>query len=356
MNAFPTASATFDSPSPPAVASSGDFADLHGIVSRAGLLKRRRGYYAVKIGLTFLALAAGCAVFVLLGDTWWQLITAGFFAIISTQLAFIGHDAGHRQIFRTRRANNAVGYVHAGLVGISYGWWVGKHNRHHTSPNHEQNDPDLDIPILAFTPAQSHGRKWFVRSTAKYQAFLFFPLLLLEGLNLHWASLHTVWQGEVKARRLEAILLLAHTTVYFAAVFLVLSPPLALAFIAVHQGLWGVYMGCSFAPGHKGMPTYTDGTAPDFLRKQVLSSRNVRGGPLVDFALGGLNYQVEHHLFPSMPRNNLRAAQKLVRQFCVRHGIEYTECGLLRSYGYVLQHLHSVGAPLRDRAETGEPR
>ncbi|WP_328603445.1 acyl-CoA desaturase [Amycolatopsis sp. NBC_00345] len=330
------------------------FPDLQRIVAGAGLLGRRRGYYGVKVGLTLLAFAGGCAAFVLLGDSWWQLFTAAFFAVMSTQLAFVGHDAGHRQIFRTRQANNAVGYAHAGLVGISFGWWIDKHNRHHTSPNHEQDDPDLDIPMLAFTTTQSRDRKWFVRFTARYQAFLFFPLLLLEGLNLHWASATAVWRGTVKARRLEAALLLLHTAGYLTAVFLVLSPPVAVLFIAVHQGLWGVYMGCSFAPGHKGMPTYTDGTAPDFLRRQVLSSRNVRGGPMVDFALGGLNYQVEHHLFPSMPRANLRAAQRLVRQFCSQHGIEYTQCGLLRSYGHVLQHLHRVGAPLRVRTARGD--
>ncbi|PPK65095.1 fatty acid desaturase [Actinokineospora auranticolor] len=106
-------------------------------------------------------------------------------------------------------------------------------------------------------------------------------------------------------------------------------------------------MGCSFAPGHKGMPTYTDATALDFLRKQVLSSRNVRGGLWVDVALGGLNHQIEHHLLPSMPRVNLRRAQPLVREFCEQRGIEYAQCGLLGTYRHVLRHLHEVGRALR---------
>jgi fatty acid desaturase len=95
------------------------------------------------------------------------------------------------------------------------------------------------------------------------------------------------------------------------------------------------------------MQTVTEGNALDFLRKQVLTSRNVRGGRFVDFALGGLNYQIEHHLFPSMPRPNLRRAQPIVRDFCVEHGISYSQCGMLRSYSQVLRHLHAVGAPLR---------
>jgi fatty acid desaturase len=92
---------------------------------------------------------------------------------------------------------------------------------------------------------------------------------------------------------------------------------------------------------------YPDGRTWDFLRKQVLTSRNVRGGRWVDFTLGGLNYQIEHHLFPSMPRPNLRQAQAIVRDFCTARGISYSQCGLFRSYGQVLRHLHEVGAPLR---------
>lgn len=328
-------------------ASRNDFAELGRLVRDEGLLDRRYAYYAVKISLTLLALAGGCVAFVLLGDSWWQLATAVFFAVMFAQIAFLGHDAGHNQIFRTGRANDRLGYALGGVVGMSYGWWMGKHTRHHAGPNHEDDDPDIDIPLLAFTRGQTGDKRGLVRWTSKYQAFLFFPLLLLEGLSLHWSGIEAVWKDEVKHRRLEAALLLAHIGVYLGAVFVVLSPPVALAFIAVHQGLWGVYMGCSFAPGHKGMPTYTDKTKLDFLRKQVLTSRNVRGGPWVDFTLGGLNYQIEHHLFPSMPRVNLRRAQPLVRKFCDDHGIDYAQCGLFKTYYYVLRYLHDVSAPLR---------
>ncbi|WP_409494590.1 fatty acid desaturase family protein [Amycolatopsis sp. cmx-11-12] len=324
-----------------------DFRDLAGLVRHRGLLDRRYGFYAVKISFTLLALVGGCVTVVALGDSWWQLAIAAFFAVMFAQVAFLGHDAGHNQIFRTGRANDRLGYAFAGVVGMSYGWWMGKHTRHHASPNHEGDDPDIDIPLLAFTRAQLGEKSGFVRWTTKHQAGLFFPLLLLEGISLHWAGIQAVWHGDVKARRLEAVLLVAHIGIYLGAIFLVMSPPVAIAFIAVHQGLWGVYMGCSFAPGHKGMPTYTDETKLDFLRKQVLTSRNVRGGPWVDFALGGLNYQIEHHLFPSMPRNNLRRAQPLVHEFCVAHGIDYAQCGLLQTYRYVLRHLRDVSAPLR---------
>ena len=88
----------------------------------------------------------------------------------------------------------------------------------------------------------------------------------------------------------------------------------------------------------------------DFLRRQVLTSRNVRGSWLVDFALGGLNYQIEHHLFPSMPRPNLRRSQAIVKEFCRQHGLTYCETTLWRSYAIALRHMHEVGRPLRAAA------
>ena len=324
-----------------------DYAELSRTIRDAGLLRRRYGYYLLTIGLTIAAFAGAWVVFGFLGNSWWQLFVAGFLALVCTHLSFIGHDAGHKQIFRGRRANDAVGLLHGGLVGLSYGWWVSKHNRHHANPNHEDDDPDLDIPALAFTVGQGHAKLGITRFIARYQAFLFFPLLLLEGLNLHWASIQAVWRGEVKLGRVERTLLATNIAVYLAAVFLVLSPGIAVLFIIVHQCVWGVYMGCSFAPNHKGMPTLTTGHSLDFLRKQVLTSRNVRGGWWVDFTLGGLNYQIEHHLFPSMPRSNLPHARPIVRAYCVARGIDYTECGVLASYAKVLAHLNAVGAPLR---------
>ena len=149
-----------------------DFAELSVRIRAARLLERRRGYYAVKIAVNLVLLAAGCVAFVRIGDSWWQLLTAVFFALMFGQLGFIGHDAGHKQIFRTRRANDLVGYLHAGLTGLSYGWWVGKHSSHHANPNHEDDDPDLAIAALAFTLRQSSITTGLLRWMAKYQAFL----------------------------------------------------------------------------------------------------------------------------------------------------------------------------------------
>jgi fatty acid desaturase len=177
---------------------------------------------------------------------------------------------------------------------------------------------------------------------------LFFPLLTLEGLNLHVQSIGWLRTTRLRRyRRTELALLGTHAALYLVTLLLVLSPEKALAFIVVQQATWGVYMGCSFAPNHKGMPRVAAGDRLDFLRRQVITTRNVRGGWFTDTLLGGLNYQIEHHLFPSMPRANLRRAQPIVRAHCREHAVSYTEVGLLESYAIALRYLHGVGAALR---------
>jgi fatty acid desaturase len=325
-----------------------DYSELSRRIKQAGFLRRRLAYYAAKSASTAMLLAAGWTAFFLLGDSWWQLVTAVFLAFAFTQIAFLGHDAGHRQIFGTRRANGLLGLVLGNLlIGVSYTWWVGKHNRHHSNPNHTDLDPDVTIGVLAFTAAQASDKRGLVRAVVRFQAYLFFPLLLLEAGHLHAASIKAVLGGRERLDRVEALLLLVHAGAYFAALLLVLSPLRAAAFLLVQQGLFGLYLGCCFAPNHKGMPMLEEGKEPDYLRRQVLTSRNVRGSRVVDFLMGGLNYQIEHHLFPSMPRPNLCRAQPLVRAFCAERGVSYSESSVFGSYGEALRHLHKAGVPLR---------
>jgi fatty acid desaturase len=331
-----------------------DYAQLSRTVRAAGLLRRRPGYYTVKIAVNFLLLAGGWAVFFLLGRSWWQLLVAVFLAVMFTQSGFIGHDAGHRQISRSKRTGDLIGRIHGNLlIGLSYGWWTAKHTRHHAHPNQPGRDPDIGGRAIAFTRDQARARHGIGSWLAGYQAWLFFPMLLLEGFHLHAAGVRTLVgrPGSTTVKLVDGGLLAAHFTGYLAAVFLVLSPVQAVAFVLVQQGLFGVYLGCSFAPNHKGMPVPGEDEKLDFLRRQVITSRNVRGGWLVDFALGGLNYQIEHHLFPSMPRPSLRHAQEPVRAFCEQHGIAYHEAGFFASYAQVLRHLHTVGGPLRPELE-----
>jgi fatty acid desaturase len=333
--------------------SGSDYARLSRTVRAAGLLRRRKAYYRVKISVNLLLLASGWALFGILGRSWWQLLVAVFLAVMFTQTGFIGHDAGHRQISGSKRTDDLIGWIHGNLlIGLSYGWWTGKHNRHHARPNQVGRDPDIGGRAIAFTAGQAQSRRGIGSWIANHQAWLFFPMLLLEGIHLHVAGIRTLLARRGTTVKLtEAVLLGAHIIGYLTAVFVVLSPVQAVTFLLVQQGLFGAYLGCSFAPNHKGMPVLGEDDNLDFLRRQVITSRNIRGGWLTDFVLGGLNYQIEHHLFPSMPRPSLRHAQAPVRAFCNQQGIAYCETGLVSSYRQVLQHLDAVGGSLRPDLE-----
>ena len=331
----------------PASPRGSDYAALSRQVRQAGLLDRRPGYYAWKVTLTAAALTLGWAAFAVIGNSWWQLGDAAFLAVVFAQFGFLGHDAGHGQVFRTRRANAVLGIACGNLgAGVSYEWWNRKHNRHHAHPNTEGADPDIMIGALAFSAASARTARGIRRLIFRYQAYLVIPMLFLEAVSLHASSIRTVTGGRCRHRAWEAALLGVHFAAYLGAVFLVLPPVKAVTFILVQQGLLGFYLGCSFAPNHKGMPILAASDQTDFLRRQVLTARNVRGGWLTDFALGGLNYQIEHHLFPTMPRPNLRRAQRIVQAFCAEHDLPYRQERLLASYRQALRG-SVVAAPAR---------
>jgi fatty acid desaturase len=329
-----------------------DFSRLRKLITEAGLLDRRPGYYTARIGLVAMAFVAGWVTLFVAGDSWWQLLTAVFLAVVSVQIALVAHDLAHRQVFRTRRPSDVAGLLAGNLgIGMSYGWWMDKHTRHHANPNHEDLDPDVIPDILVWSRQQAQASRGIARFIGRWQAFYFFPLLTLEGVNLHVSSVRALRGPTLRHRGSEAALLGLHFVAFTAAPFLALAPGKALLFLVVHQVIFGGYLGCTFAPNHKGMPTLRGEQRLDFLRRQVLTSRDVRGSMLVDVAMGGLNYQIEHHLFPNMPTPNLRRAQPIIEDYCARIGVRYEQTGVIDSYARALRHLHRVGAPIRSAAE-----
>lgn len=328
-----------------------EFTALSRTVQDAGLMRRRHGYYWTRFAVLTLLLGGLLTAVVVLGDTWWQLAVAVGLALVLGQVMFLGHDAAHRQIFASGRWNDWASLVIANLyAGMSYGWWQHKHSRHHAKPNQVGADPDIAPGVLVFTtedlPAPRTGiAGWFARR----QGWLFFPLLLLEGINLHAEGLRTIFgRGEVKRRWIEIAFVTVRLGGYLGLVFWALPVGMAFAFLGVQLGLFGLYMGAVFAPNHKGMPIIPANSRIDFLSRQVLMSRNITGGRVVDWFMGGLNYQIEHHLFPSMPRPHLRKVQPIVKEFCQSRGISYTQTSLVGSYSIVISYLNKVGIAARD--------
>ena len=228
------------------------------------------------------------------------------------------------------------------LVGISPGWWIDAHNRHHRNPNDLALDPHTTIPVLAFSEDQAQNKTGRFSSLIRFQSLYFVPLLAFSVLSTKINGLAYVLKGKAKYSRFETVAFLLHGLLYVGFLLAVLPLAEAICIAVLHHALTGLYLGLIFAPNHKGMAVFSEKDRPDYLHSQVLTSRNIRPNLVIDSLYGGLNYQIEHHLFPTMPRNNLRGARPIVRAFCLSHGIDYRETSILRSYAEVLGHLKQV--------------
>ena len=326
------------------------YTDLSRRIKAEGLLARRTGWYVGRIVGLAVGFAVATTLLLTLGATWWQLLVAVLFGVLFTQTAFLSHDAAHRQMFGSGKANERAALIFGDLVvGMSYGWWMHKHSRHHANPNKVGGDDDIAPGALVFTYEDVAVRRGLARWLTDRQGWLFWPMTTLEGVNLHVAGVRTAFgRAPVAHRRAEIAMLAVRLVGWPTLVLVTLGAGLGAAFLAVQLVVFGVYMSGCFAPSHKGMPVVPKDVSIDFLRRQVLMSRNIRGGRFVDWAMGGLNLQVEHHLFPSMPSVALREAMPIVRDYLAEHDVPYTEAGLFESYGIVVRWLNDVGISRAD--------
>jgi fatty acid desaturase len=334
------------------------YAELKALLVEQGLFDRQPGYYAWKILQTLSGF--GLAIALLLSTQLFglQLLIAAFLACVFTQIAFLGHDAAHRQVFQSAWKTKVLCLLCTLLTAISYSWWTEKHNRHHRHPNHLQRDPDVQLRFLTFAAEPRQAASSMHRVIVKHQAWWFVPMLLLQGFAIRLHSIAFLCAKHARVPIIESLCIAAHIGLYFGGVFALLGLWPGVAFMLVHQMLFGLYMGLVFAPNHKGMLMQQEGCQLDRLLEQVLTARNVRSHPVTDFCFGGLNYQIEHHLFPSLARNQLKAAQAIVRAFCRQRAIPYHETGVIQAYRDTVRYLHQVSAPLRSGTtiETGQRR
>lgn len=221
-----------------------DYAALTAQVRDLGLLGRRRAAYGVRAASLLLVGTTTLVGVALVGVSWWQLLLAVVLGVVTSQLGFLAHDAAHRQVFDGARANVwTARLVSTLLVGLSYGWWQSKHSRHHRSPNEVGRDPDVSPGGLVFTSEDAGRRRGVLALVARHQGWLFFPMLLLEGVNLHVASVRTLLRRtDLPHRRLELALLGLRLVLPIVLLLLVWPPSLVAAVTAVHVGVFG---GCS---------------------------------------------------------------------------------------------------------------
>ncbi len=176
----------------------------------------------------------------------------------------------------------------------------------------------------------------------RHQGGTIAPLLSLSALQIRAYSAIFIKARSLRHPLAELALFGVHYTLYFGVLILTLGVGGGLLFAAVHQLLLGLYLGGAFLPNHCGMTVLKPGDQMDFLPRQVITARNLRASRVTDYFFGPLGCQIEHHLFPAMPRHNLREAGPIVRRVCEEQGIAYYETSPWEAFCQVYRHLRAV--------------
>jgi fatty acid desaturase len=323
------------------------YAQLKADIARAGLFERSTRFYWFLILFAFGGYFAAAAGIFMAGGLPLLVPSCLAFTFFSVQIAGLMHDSGHRAVFASIRNNDILGYCAAALAGMVFDNWKTRHNMHHARPNQEDLDPDMEIPLIA-TSAECFQKKgalqrWLIR----YQAYYYYPLGSVLSFSNRLGTVTYFLRNRSRREAWKAALWLAGVLFLFVAPFAIFSLEKAVLVLLLVHVTSGIYLANCFAPNHKGMPRLARSARLSFLEQQVITARNVRGGLVTDFMLVGLNYQVEHHLFPYTPRNKLKKLRPFVRAACERLGIEYTEVGLLDTNRMLVRELASVARATR---------
>jgi len=357
------------------------YRDLRAKLIKMGMFKSSGLFYAYKCSFNMGMWATACAMVYFSDNIAMHIGSALLLGLFWQQCGWLAHDFLHHQVFKRRSYGDVTGIFWGNLMqGYSMQWWKNKHNGHHAVPNlhnssalAQDGDPDIDtMPLLAWSLKQaqsfrelsSDGKDTaFTKFMIKWQAFFYFPILLLARLSWLNESFKTAYglgassenaKLEMQRRGLQyPVLERTGIALHYVWVFALssgfgrFSLMYSVAYFLLATCSCGLFLALVFGLGHNGMATYDADARPDFWKLQVTTTRNITGGHgfpqfFVDWLCGGLQYQVDHHLFPMMPRHNLAKTHTLVESFCKEYGVEYHEADLVDGTIEVLQHLSKV--------------
>lgn len=300
------------------------FDELKEQVRNAGLLERVpvRGSIEMIAILVSMAAALATAVF------WHPILLGLFLTLLFTRAVFVSHDILHTQYFKNKSLSKKLSYPFSALIlSNSSSWWDHKHNiNHHTYCNIVEKDADIRALDGAFTPAK--GNRPFIK---KYKHFIFwgalffmFPAFIAQSYK--FVITRKLWS--------EFALMLLHwplvwgTLLYQIGAFDTFIVALTLNFVL------SPWLAFGFITNHLGCETFSEEEAKNFswMELQMRGSRSLKGGFFIHWFYGGLNTQIEHHLFPKAPRFHLLKIQKITKEFAKKYNIPYFETTPLVAY------------------------
>lgn len=264
-------------------------------------------------------------------------------AFASVQAGYIAHEAGHRAITRKRRLASSIGqFFNTFLTALCYAHFQKIHLCHHSHCNERDRDIDLQSEIFSLYPeAKFKNNSRFGRFVTRYQAYLIWPLVSLQGFTLKIDSIQTLKQNP-RATRADQVVLCLHLLLWFGLPVYLLGWADATINYLLMTWFIGPYLGIVFLVNHIGNHVVRPGERmPGFMQK-LITTRNLGDSRLEDMFFGGINNHIEHHLFPSIPTYRLRKARRIVREFCHQHGLLYQEMGWGKAAAKVCSYLNQI--------------
>lgn len=332
-----------------------EFSSIHKQIRQEGLLRKCPGYYDTVIVRNILMLAIVLASAILVQkyteNFLFQVPIAIMLGFVFGQFAYLAHDSGHEQISSRILPLIAVRYfANIFIYGPLTGWRI-KHDLHHNEPNNIDLDPDCHLVILAFTKEQAQTKYGIARFIVKYQLYLFTLIAMFTSIGMRVTGIRYLLLTKCPGTILELTIVSASLFVYIALWTVVFGPFKGLLFMLMSEFTFGLYMGMTFITNHYGR-SFEPNTKTDFLTKQVSAARNIGSSSrvadaLIHFFYGGLNRQIEHHLWPYMPRCNLKRAEVIVRTQCKKLGVHHHAVSLRTAYIEIYRNLADIGRHLR---------
>ncbi|KAL2317918.1 hypothetical protein Fmac_031794 [Flemingia macrophylla] len=341
---------------------SSDYRRLLSELSSAGLFERKGHTTVALLSVILPLLVLSVAGVVLSERASVHALSGALMGLAWIQSGWIGHDSGHYSVMRSPRVNRVVQILSGNvLAGISIGWWKWNHNAHHISCNSLDFDPDLQhLPFFVVSSSffssltsRFYDRKLPFGSLARflvsYQHWTFYPVMCFARLNLFAQSfLLLLSNRKVPHRALELLGLLFFWTWFPLLLSYLPSWPHRLLFVLVSFSVTGIQH-VQFCLNHFSSKVYLGPpTGSDWVQIQTSGTLDVSCSSWMDWFHGGLQFQVEHHLFPRLPRCHLRSIAPLVKDLCQKHNLPYNSVSFWKANLLTIRTLRTAALQARD--------
>jgi fatty acid desaturase len=329
-----------------------DFRKLRKDMIAKGMFNASPLFYVYKSATT---VALGAVAMLMVTHLQWYYISAILLGLCYQQLGWLAHDYCHHQVFSNRAYNNFAGLLFGNVMqGYSETWWKDRHNGHHAATNVQGHDPDIDnLPVLAWSPQDVKNAGPTTRKLIKWQQYYFLPTIATLRFIWCFQSILAVMAYKADAKNIyyqrqyakEAVGLALHWILKGAFLFGYMPGILTgLAFFLISECLGGfgiaIVVFLNHYPLEKVEESVWDGHG--FCAGQIHTTMNIQRGVIVDWFFGGLNYQIEHHLWPTLPRHHLKAASFEVEKICQKHKLPYRAPPMYDGVAQLLGYLGKI--------------